>query len=409
MHFLISLLLLILSIGLICLYCLLPYFVAVWIKRTWQKGMAEGQEAEYQPGPFWDKKRKAVLRSVALLVSIASIVLYIDQRIKWMGQDNANLKAKEYYVAGQVLNTFRGALTAIIHPEIPVMAPLRGFQKLICNMGVKQLPENDGEIGVWQNQWFHHHYSKKNRKELFIRNENPTESMRDLVDQWWISLKVMAIGTFADQQMEEEHYYLDFPSLALSYYLKKGYFADHYAGSQHSLALMPKHVERARLLSTWLWDLQFKWQQSAKTMAFIKKHPKLEAMYLYVLQAEFIHYQQGLINQHQFTCDNIAAQRYARARQQFIEPASGRPAYLRMKSSEQAKRLYRWSIDSAQARSMRYVLRHYCGIEVVGKEDNSRYASWAKHHNRTSDQESEDAAKANFRKEIKILEEQFNE
>ena len=409
MHFLLNLVFLLLSIGLIFLYCSVPYLFVAWIKVIWQNRRAEEQKVGQQPEPFWNKKRKTTLRSIALLVSVACTVIYINQRVTWMGQDNANLKAKEYYVVGQVLNVFRGALTTFIHPEIPVMLPLRGLQRLIFSMGAIHLPENDGEIGVWQNQWFHNHYSKKNRKELFIQNSNPTDSMRALLDQWWGSLEAMATRPFVDKQMEEEHYYLDFPSLALSYYLKKGYFAHHYAGSQHSLALIPEHVERARLLSGWLWDLQGKWQQSVKTMAFVKKNPKLEAMYLFVLQAELIHYQQGLINQNQFTCDNIAVDRYVAARKQFVEPTSGRPAYVRMKNIKQAKRLYRWSIDGSQARSMRYVLRHYCGMEVVGKEDNSRYASRAKHYNRTQDQESEHAAKANFRQEIKILEEQFNE
>jgi hypothetical protein len=404
-----SLVFLVLTIGMICLYCSMPYLFVAWIRAGWQKDRAKEQDSGYQPEPFWNKKRRAVLRSMALLVSIACIFIYTGQRIKWMGKDNANLTAKEYYVAGQSLNAFRGALTTFIHPGIPVMAPLRWLQKLIYSTGAKYLPENDGEMGVWQNQWFHHHYSKKGRKELFIQNSKPTESMRMLVNQWWASLEIMATRPFADKQMEEEHYYLDYPSLALSYRLNKGYFAYHYAGSQHSLALIPKHVERARLLSGWLWALQGKWRKSAKTMAFIKKHPKLEAMYLYVLQAELIHYQQGLINQHQFTCDNIAVRRYVAARQQFIKPASGRPAYLRMKSYAQARRLYRWSVDGGQARSMRYVLRHYCGMEVVGKEDNSRYASSAKYHNRTPDQQSEHAAKMNFYDEIKILEEQFNE
>lgn len=409
MHFVIGLWFLLLTITLIYLYLLVPYVCLSWFNHVRQKRKAEKQSIEQKKVLFWSKKRKKVAISLAIFVSAVSLTIYAKERIKWMGDDNGNLGAKNYYVSGQVLNSFRTILTNFVHPEIPVMAPLRSLQWVIYNQGVDQLPVNDGEVGVWQNQWFHNHYSKKNRQELFLKNNKPTETFRARLDQWWFCLESMATGSYADKQMEEEHYYLDYPSLALSYYFHKGFYANHYAGSAHKLALIAKHVERAKILSNWLWELQPKWQQSSKTMAFIKNNPKLEAMYLYVLQAELTHYLQGTINQHQFSCDNIAIRRYVKARQQFVEPENGRPAYKRMKSGDQANRLYNWSIDNAQARSIRYVLRHYCGVEVVGKEDNSRYASWAKHDGQTPDQESEDRAKLNFQDEIKILERQFNE
>lgn len=409
MHFLMSLIFLLLTIGLIYLYFFLPYAFLAWVNHVRKKRKAQKQEIENEPGSFWNKQRKKTTLLLAILISTASVTVYVNQRIKWMGDDNGNLKAKNYYVSGQVLNSFRSILTNFIHPEIPIMAPLRGLQWAIYNQGVKQLPENDGEIGVWQNQWFHYHYSKKNRQELFLKNHKPTETMRARLDQWWFCLESMATSTYADKQMKEEHYYLDFPSLALSYLLKHGFYAQHKAGSAHSLAVIPEHVERAKLLSGWLWDLQGKWQQSPKTMAFIKKNPKLEAMYLTVLQHMLIQYLQGAINQHQFSCDDRAIERYASARKQFVEPDIGTAAYKRMRNSAQAKRLYNWSVDNAQAQSIRYVLKHYCGIELVGQENLRELEPWAKMHNRTVEEQAEHEAKLNFNDEIKILEEQFNE
>ncbi len=406
MHILMGILWLVVVVGVISLYVIAPYFIYVaarWYKVTRRAGKGTADFSD--PQPFWTTENSKRIRSIMALVAVASMTVYVNQRVKWMGEDNANLTAKEYYVSGQVLNAFRAMLTTFIHPEIPILAPLHWLQAAIYNQGIQQLPEKDGEKGVWQNQWFHYHYSKKDREELFIVNWRPTETMRARLDQWWNSLESMATGSYADRQMEEEHYYFDFTSLAMSYRLCKGYYASHYAGSEHKLALMPNHVERARLLSEWLWELQSKWRLSSKIMDFIEKNPRLEAMYLYVLQYELGHYLQGTINQHQFSCDNIAIERYVAARKQFVDPDNGIAAYKRMQNSEEAKRLYKLSVDKGS--SVRYVLHNYCRIEVAGKEDNSRYAEWAAIHKVTVDQEAEERAKANFQDEIKILEEQF--
>ena len=380
-----------------------------WLKFIHQKRQLKKQRLEDHKESFWNEKRKKIIISLAILTSVASFTVYTTQRIKWMGDDNGNLKAKNYYVSGQVLNAFRAILTNFIHPEIPIMAPLHGLQWAIYNKGIKQLPADDGEIGIWQNQWFHNHYSKKNRKELFLRNSKPTKTFRTRLDQWWFSLESMATGSYADKQMEEEHYYLDYTSLALSYLLKHGFYAHHKAGSAHSLALIPKHVERSRLLSNWLWELQGKWNKSQNTLDFLNKNPKLEAMYLTVLQHMLIRYFQGTINQNRFSCDDVSIQRYVKARKQFVEPEEGRPAYKRMRNIKEANRLLDWSVDNPNSRSIRYVLGHYCGIAVVGDENNSKYAFWAKHDGQTPDQEAEDRAKLNFYDEIIILESQFND
>ena len=369
MHFLMGMFWLGAVLAMISLYVAAAYWVymaARWCGATWRA--SRSKETVIMDPPFWRAGDRKRIRSAIVIVVIAGITAYINQRGTWMGEDNAHLQAKEYYVSGQVLNGFRSVLTIFIHPEIPILEPLLWLQKAIYAQGVQLLPEEDGERGVWLNQWFHYHYSKKDREELFIVNWRPTETMRTRLDQWWSSLESMATGSYADRKMEEEHYHLDFTSLAFSYHFCKGYYANHYAGSAHKLALMPEHVERARLLSEWLWELQNKWKRSHKTMEFVRKNPKLEAMYLYILQIELIDNLQGAINHHQFSCDNIAINRYVAARKQFVEPDNGIAAYKRMQNSEEAKRLYKLSVDNGQARSIRYVLRHYCGIEVAGKE-----------------------------------------
>ncbi|NPA95640.1 MAG: hypothetical protein GXO58_09475, partial [Thermodesulfobacteria bacterium] len=213
-------------------------------------------------------------RKLIVACLVMMLTVYVLQLQKWTGKDNANLDAKQYWVPGQVLNGFRLVLTTFIHPEIPVMIPSNLLQQWIYDQGTKYLPENDGEIGVWQNSWFHYHYSRRDRKPLFIGKGSPSDLMVNILDRQWFCLETMATKPFADHQMEVEHYYRDYPSLALSYNLREGWYSGKLVASAARLAQMKKYVLRSRLLSQWLWELGEKWQTSEKTLRFLKKHPK---------------------------------------------------------------------------------------------------------------------------------------
>jgi acetate kinase len=79
-----------------------------------------------------------------------------------------------------------------------------------------------------------------------------------------------------------------------------------------------------------------------------------------------------------------------------------------MKSTAEAERVYYLVVSNTGARSIKYVITHYCGYEVAGKANVSRYASWARFHKVSPEKEAEEAAKANFNDETKILEEMSN-
>jgi hypothetical protein len=141
----------------------------------------------------------------------------------------------------------------------------------------------------------------------------------------------------------------------------------------------------------------------------LKKHPKLEALRLAVLLFELEDVIQGEIYSRSFACGNQSVQRYISLRKEFVEGDSDYPAYRRMKSMVQGRRLYEMVVQDGNAPSIKYVLKHYCGYEVAGKEDVSKYESWAKVHKVTPDIEAENSVKANFDDEIKILEEMYSE
>lgn len=371
-----------------------------------QQNLAESKETLPKLSNYY---RSNLVYRIVLLCMICMFSVYGLQLRKWMGPENANYDAKQYWAAGQVLNGFRQILTTFIHPDIPILVPANLLQQWIYVRGSSNLPENDGERGVWQNSWFHYHYSKKGRRGLWVVSEKPSVRMVHLLDQWWVSLKLMATEPFADKQMEIEHYYRDFPSLAFSYAQYNGYYSGKKIASAHRIAQMPEQIEKARLLSQWLWELRKKWKDSPDATRFIKKHPKVEAMLEAVVLFQTKTIIQGEIYSRTFACSNESIQKYLEMRKIFAQPDSGQPAYAKIKSQNQGQRLYRMAIESPGARSTKYVLKQYCGYEPAGKEDNSSYESWAETHKISPAEEAAKSASNNYMDEVKILDEMFND
>ncbi|HHD56143.1 MAG TPA: hypothetical protein ENK89_00495, partial [Desulfobulbaceae bacterium] len=55
--------------------------------------------------------KSKLFRKIILFCLVCMFTVYVVQWQKWTGKDNANLEAKQYWVAGQVLNGFRLVLT----------------------------------------------------------------------------------------------------------------------------------------------------------------------------------------------------------------------------------------------------------------------------------------------------------
>jgi hypothetical protein len=225
-----------------------------------------------------------------------------------------------------------------------------------------------------------------------------------LLDQWWFSLETMATKPFADKQMEDL-YCQGFASLAFSYSNNRGFYSGKIVGSAQRMAMMPAHVERSRLLSHWLWDLPGKWETSFFMKELLKKHPKVEVLRQMTLLLQLTALIQGEIHSRTFSCDNESVKRYIRARREFVDPADGKAAYLKMRDREQAQRAYRMAIEGTGPRSTKYVIKHFCTVVVAGKEDNSGFARISQYHNRTPERQAEYESSKNYEDEIKILEE----
>lgn len=188
---------------LVGIYVLIPCLFIPVIQRCIAFFKKDKRTEEWLWPYLWfllPEKRKAAGIVVAMITLFFASV-YIHQRIIWTGEDNANLNAKEYFVAGQPLNGIRQILCKYIHPENPTLLPLNLLQQLIYNQGVRYLPEDDGERGVWDDLWFYRYYIDGMKKPYGTNSYKPSHDMRRLLDRMYQSITIIATQPMADRQM----------------------------------------------------------------------------------------------------------------------------------------------------------------------------------------------------------------
>jgi hypothetical protein len=246
-------------------YILTGYAVVVLInlliraKRIYTSG---GSYRQCLPG-LVTRRHFRILYKVFFVLLLINTLFYLRQRSEWMGEENANLTAKEYYVAGQVLYFYRAMASNLIYPGKylwlrPFEQPLDWLQEKIYNQGIKYLPEDDGEIGVWGDVWFIYPYSKKLRIPYYhspdVYQYLPIASA--FLDKVWFNLESMATKPFCDRKMYEQYYLRNFAGMAHFYaYRKHEYVVD--GGREY--AQNPAFISKDEQLVGWLLELKEKW------------------------------------------------------------------------------------------------------------------------------------------------------
>ena len=405
MHFLMSLMFLILIGGLVYAYIAGTYLSFILFRgviRRWRNRKSE----EVQP-PIIDTFQKRVFKIVAVLTLIMCTTTYIGLRTKWTTKDNGNLVAKEYFVAGQTLNAYKAVLTTFLHPELPIILPMTKLQWFIYEKGVAYLPENDGEAGVWQNYWFHYHFNKRDWEYWGVVGHKPSPKMVKILDQYWFCLETMATNPFADKKMNNQ-YLEGFPGLAFRYAQEKGFYSGKHVGSAHRMAQLPKYVDRSYKLVKWLSEVRSKWETSPEMAERVLQNPKLFVLYQLGQLRELQDIMHGEIYSREFSCDKPYIQQFINTRKEFADPDVGYPAYSQISNAKEKKSIYYIAINSAGPRSFKYIVEHYCGLAVAGEEDMSTAIRFAKDYNITPEEEAERQNRAGIPDEIKILEELFN-
>lgn len=408
LHTLYSVGLLLLLCGFIWLYALVPLLVIVFIhsvKRifVWWKSKKGGSDVEENSlFPSLVDLSSVIKRTYMLLLFLIIVLntsLYVSQRQKWMGEDNANLVAKEYFVVGQVVYSYRKLISALLgHPDnFHVLVPLNILQKLIYELGIGELPEEDGEKGVWADLWFVYIYSKHNKlphdifgdrelaynqfrgvdgkilktDEALLGNTSLLHKSNMYMDMVWSNLEVMATRPFADRKMKEFHFLRNFAGEAQYYaYNAPSSYTKMYKNSRHFYVQMSELTARNEMLVIWLRDLSVKWQQSEGMSAFIQKHPKVDVMRQVGLIMTLVNIFDARIWGRQFSCEDPYLHYLYEARDEFVNGREGNISSLKqMQDKKTAKVFNEIVINSVIARFTNFITERKCGEPLPGEED----------------------------------------
>ncbi len=390
-HFFYGLFFVIVSMGITLLYFLVPIslillFRVVWLRR-------KGKLATLWSISAWKSIISAKV-AIYLLVCFVGFhaMLYVKLRWEFMGEDNANLVAKEYFVAGQMVNAPLSIGSRFIHPENLLLKPYWLLQEKIYEVGIEYLPEKDGEKAVWRQKWFLHPYVRNHHKTKDWTNLKYSPDMVELLDDIWQAMEVMATSDFADSQMQYNQYYRNFPGMASYWTINKDQYFEKSFGSAWLMAEDSFLIDRTAQLVSWLMELEEKWQETEYTQGLINEHPIIRVLHQGTLMGSFfmlIH--KDIINK-SFRCENDYVLMYRDVRNRFAAPKS--PLFsLPSQKRKGHKEAY---IDSEYAHFFKRTLKQYCGYEIAGKEKPSMFDS------------HDSSVRHLFKKEYVILEEIFH-
>ncbi len=386
----------------LCLYLLLPLGqrLLARVKRIMNKQVV-------QPWPLlWfvtPEKRRRFVVGLGLIVLLMG-GFYLHQRLTWLGDNNANYAAKEYYIAGQPLALVRIGLCEIFNPENRLLMPLNALQRSIYARGTALLPENDGEHAAWKDMWFHYPYIRRMHNPYGTSHRRASLPMRQLLDDIYATIEIVATHPFADGQIEQEAS-KKLPRAAFYYSLNCGYYADKKIGSYWPLLHDVAFVRKKKNLNHWLVELRQRWIAADNYDEIKRSNPKIEL----TRQLLVIHFSSDLLTASlypkEFTCHHPRIADFLQARRDFTDPKADDYVWgtLYKQDPKQAELLYTMAIDAESVSFSKYMLNHYCAIEVPGEE--RFYADidkkWAK-------KQLVPALKSGFHNEIDLLEEGFD-
>lgn len=306
-----------------------------------------------------------LFKKLGLLVLIFYLSIYANQRINWIKSDSKYLKAKEYWVAGQVIFTPRRLFEYAVHPDNFLVRPFTLLQRAVFNRGVRFLPQDDGERYVWENSWFLYLYTRKTHRPYGVTSEKYEPEMVELLDRCWKAMDGMMTLETADPYMKRKSF-IDMPLLANYYSLLQGHYTGKFRGSGTVMTGDDELVERFEILLTWMDDLEKRWKNNALIKELRRSYPAVlmnrEMVLLEVLQELSLAYAM----RGKFACDHPITERLY---QEYLISMSADPMrnpflLYSKRNREQAAKAYLSSVYHAQGAAANYLLAHVCNKDM---------------------------------------------
>lgn len=347
-------------------------------KNRWIAGRGPAPEEALKPlaMPLLNIK---YIKSSAVITVVALSLIYLNQRVEWMKDHNSHYKAKEYYVAGQVVFSHRRIMAVALHPENLFMRPYTFLQRIIYDRGTALLPPDDGERHVWENFWFHYLYTRKSFRPYLVGSKKYEPKMVALLDLCWETMNGMATQKINDPAMKRKSL-LEFPLLCSYYTLLQGHYTGKFRGSGTKLRQTPYLMDRLALILQWLDQVRSTWEE--KGMMAELKTPECAVILtdyqetvLLILQDTAL----SLVGSGAFECSHPIIQRLYREYLDVMSDDPDRNFFLpySKKNLKQAKIGYRSTVYEGKGGAANYILSSLCNkkmpeetYSVVSRSDN---------------------------------------
>ncbi len=311
------------------------------------------------------KFKKKILLILLLVFLGGNISFYMKERFYWINNEHANLKAKEYFILGNIVFFYRKILNIFVEVDNPIMSPLNTLQESIYNEGVKYLPENDAEIAVWKYKFFLYFYTRKNYlpdKHLSNSKTISKKRVKVLDDMYW-AIEILATKNIADSEMNKMKYKI-FPFIASYYDLVQGNYFGSEAGYYRIKALMQneKYMQRVENIINWLVVFKDELNSDLTLSKDIeKKHPEIIVAH-YLALTDFIEMiMDRELKGKSFICKNSYIDLFVQSRKEVY--GDGKTSALFRLKRGQSKVLYQMIFQQQRTNIIVYELHEECGIE----------------------------------------------
>jgi hypothetical protein len=256
----------------------------------------------------------------------------------------------------------------MFHPDNIILWPYKCLQSVIFNIGVKYLPDKDGERYVWENNWFLYFYTRNLLRPYGVGNEKIEPEMIKLLDRCWAVMEGMSTSFIQDPLMRRE-YYLSFPSLAGYYDLYQGHYTGKFMNSAYVLRKTPLLIDRKYKTLEWLDGIYSYWDNTGLIREIKSKYPYVAALRQGIVLDILTELVLTLSLNKEFSCDHPMIKRL---HMEYIDAMSENPErnyflLYSMKNNKQAKLLYQNSVYGVNGGIANYFIYHHCGM-VMPKE-----------------------------------------
>jgi hypothetical protein len=354
-------------------------------QNMWIAGQGDNPEETLRK-PTHPLFNRRLFVKITLFSLVFNVLIYASQRTAWMGDGNTHYRAKEYWVAGQVVYVHRRLLGKLLHPENIIIQPYTILQNHIYRRGINQLPEDDGERYVWNFHWFLYPYARALDRPYLVGDKKLEPRMVALLDSSWDTMQGMAGNSYADKQMEKK-YLLGFPFVAQYYATYQGHYTGGFSGSGKKTGTSSYYSNRNRQLLSWIDGIYERWIEKGYRDEIWAKHPSV-ASYQQHVASELVHrIALWLPTEGTFSCDHPIMLRMLK---QFEKNMSADPeinAILNLADTnkKQAAMAYRSAVYITSASAGNYLLADICGYQMPAElyhivEKGSVYSSFLASH-----------------------------